>query len=848
MIRWLRRLARRRSIEASIQTEMEFHQQARAADLMAHEGMSAAAARRQASLEFGSISNYREEARQALGFRPLDELRADLRFAWRSLSKSPMFTVSALVILGLAIGVNAAFFSLYNHYVLAPLPIRGAERHVDLVPRDAQARRVSAWTTDEVDVLRTAAPKELEGVYTVSGLLQVLLLEPQQRHTMVMAVSESFFPLLGGHPAQGRGFTERDQDQAIAVLSDSGRRRLFPGDAAPIGQTVRLRATTFTIVGVMPEAFTGIEAAVPDFWVHASMRHTLREDLGTRHGVSALLRPGVRPERAAAVLSAAARRLPRASNDIVEQVEVEAHSSYLSANDEETSVMGPALFATFFLVLLIASANLANLFLARMAARRPEIVTRFSIGAGRARIVRQLLTEAALLGLAAAAVGVTLAMLAVAHLQQWLLSIATQAGAAITPLRFDWRLFAFAAVLGVAAGALFGVLPALDAVDLVRKRRNRLKSWLLAGQVAASLVLLILAGLLVRNVQRLSSVQAGFDLEHTFALQMHPPTAPVVEHLRTQPGVQGVSVVSRAPLMGQVGRYDARIGDLLTRASTMHVDDHYFATTGVAVRSGRAFTATEAASRARVAIVSAGTARSLWPDRSALGQTFTIAAGDDGEPAWHGTFEVIGVAADVINGFIFQGPEAVMVYLPGAVGQEGMGWGLIRLADGQAASLEAIRQACRRVPDSPGCSLRSLGDVASMQRFPFRAGAAVAGGLGVLALLLTAVGLYAVVSYSIERRRREIGVLVAIGAQRRHVLARILDEPARCLAWGIGLGLPCCFLLSYLAAATPLNVQTFDVSAYVGVSVLLASIAVLACVLPIRRALQIEPMEALRQD
>ncbi len=213
MIRWLRRLRHRHDIEAAVLTEMEFHQQARAADLMDRDGLAPDEARRQARLEFGSMTAYREEARQALGFRVLDELHSDLRFATRSLTKSPVFTLSALAILALAIGINAAFFTLYSHYVFKPLPIRGADRHVDLVPLDSQARPVSPWSAAEWDVLRDAAPDELEGTYTVSGGFQVPLLEPQQRGGFAMAVSETFFPLLGGIAVQGRVFTPAARDR-----------------------------------------------------------------------------------------------------------------------------------------------------------------------------------------------------------------------------------------------------------------------------------------------------------------------------------------------------------------------------------------------------------------------------------------------------------------------------------------------------------------------------------------------------------------------------------------------------------------------------------------------------------
>jgi macrolide transport system ATP-binding/permease protein len=846
MIRWLHRLTRRSNIEAEMLAEMEFHRGARTADLIARHGLSPEAAERQARVEFGSVEAYREEARAAYGWRLFDELRGDLRYAARNVRNHPGFTLATVAILAAAIGANAAFFNVYSNHALRPLPIRAPERHYAITAHDSHFAPLRQWNRDEVRQLEAASRNELEGIYSASGLLQVLLFAPTQRQGMATAVSANYFPLLGARPALGRTFNEREEREPVALLSDAGWRRLFPGEASPLGQTIRVRSTAFTIIGVMPPSFTGTEAAVPDFWVGSGMREALREGIGERQRTAAILRQGIQPVQAEAVLTALASRFPRSDNELPSAVQLKLHSTHLGADAEDTLVVALLVFTTFLLVLGIACANLAGLFLARMAARTQEIAMRFSLGASRARIVRQLLTEAGLLGMLGAAAGLATGFVFLNQAQRWIADYASGAGATLVPYVHDWRVFLYSATLGVLATLAFGLFPALRSTSLRPKQPGRLRAVLLAGQVAASLVLLILAGVLVRNLQRLEAMHPGFDLNRSFDLQVEPASPALLTRLRSKPGIVGVTAVQQVPLYGRMPRTHIQIGSATFSTGFNFVDDQYFRTLELQPTRGREFLPFEAANSARVTLVSESTAKRFWPGRNPLGQSVRLLPESDASIA--GSYEVIGVVPDVINGWIWESRESAMIYLPGAAGQPRMTSALVRLQDPSLANLASLRELCAAVPNASGCEPKSLHDVAGIQQLPFQIAAYLAALLGLLALILTAVGLYSAVSYSVQQRRREIGVLMAIGAPPQGVVRRIVSGTARPLLAGTAVGLPIALILSALAASSVLRIRTFDPVAYLGVPALLLAVAALACMLPLRRALSIDPSVVLRQD
>lgn len=857
---WIRRLWSRSRVEAAMREEMEFHRAARTSDLI-DRGMDPEGAARTARLEFGSAEAYREECRKQLGYRPWDELCADLRFAIRGMKNSPGFAVATVTILALAIGVNGAFFSLYSNYVLKPLRIRGVERHFSVLGYDRHGRPTSGWSTPEVEALRRSVGPEMEGLY-VSDTFQVLALTPVQRQAMITSVSGNYFRLLGGAATVGRALSEAEEQDPVAVLSSSGAAHFFPNHANPIGEKLRVGRTVLTVIGVMRPEFTGTVALVPDFWVGIGTEDALRgrpsmED--SRRDLFGLLAPGVSFERVQAALTVAASHFLRPREDAVGRVELRPQRSLLPEG-EGISAAFALVFAAFWTVLFIACANLANLHLARAAARTHEIAMRLSLGASRWRIVRQLLTESTFTALLGAAVGSVLAVVTVQEAHNYAISVSGVGGITLLPVSADWRVLLYSAVLGLVAGLAFGLLPAIEVTSpsltsstkrenssfAGRVRPRRMRNLLIGGQVAASLILLIVGGVLIRNIQRLASVDAGYDLDRVFDLKLDRPAATTLALLGQQPGVAAVTAVAQVPLYGRLGKLSVTAEGRTTLLSYNYVDHRYFETLALPVE-GRGFTVTETSARAKVAIVSEATARKLWTRGSPLGQTLAIDSTREGATGAV-VYQVIGVVPDVVSGWLFEGRDSSAIYLPAAAGQAGIDSAMVRITGNPVKTAAEIREFCARSANATGCEPASLREVSAMQRFPFQIAAAIAGALGGLALLLTAIGLYSVASYSVVQRRREIGVLLALGASPSQVIRRILSEASRCVLLGVAAGLPVCLALSKLAASSVFQIRTFDAGAYFSVPALLIVITTFACAGPARRAARMDPMVSLREE
>jgi predicted permease len=841
---WLPGLFRSGRVNAEMREEMELHCAMRAEDLE-RQGMSAEQARRQARLEFGSIDAYGEEGRAALGYRLLDELRGDLRYAARCLKGNPGYAVAAILILGVAIGVNAAFFTLYSNYALKPLPIRAVDRHFSAESRDAKGRSAGSFTVAEMQDLEAGSRGVVEGLYGVATY-QALVLAPVQKHGMISLVSARYFELLGGKAALGRVLGGPDMNRPVVVMSENGRRRFFASAASPIGQSLRLGDLLYEVVGVMPSSFTGTEALVPDFWVGVEMKQPMRGaaiDSEPRLPVFGYLKPETSVDQAETALTAIAARFARPGREPVALMDVELQRSYIP-DTPEVQMGSAALFVVFLLVLLIACANLTNLSLARAAARTHEIGMRLSLGASRARLIRQLLTESLFTAMLGAGLGFALALVSVRSGHEAMSSLSGVLGLTVLPMTLDWRVMLFSMGLGLVAGLVFGLLPALEAtapslVALTRRPR-RIRNVLIGAQVAASLVLLIGGGVLVRNLQRIDAMPAGYDLDRVYDLKLDQASAAMLREIERVPGVSVASAVERVPLYGRMNRMDVTVGETKQTVYWNRVDEKYARVLGLEVVAGRWLDAREAALQAKVAVVSAATAKKLWPGRSALGQTFRSEE--------LGVHEVVGVVPDVMSGFLFEGMDTSSVYLPGAAGQKEMVSTMARVEGDGPGVVAALRGLCLSGPGGTGCEPARLRDVSAMQRFPFQAMAIVASVLGVVALVLTAVGLYSVTRYAVLQRRREIGICLAIGARPGQVVGQILRESAWCLLGGAMVGLPICLVLSRLASSALLRIDTYDPVAYVGVVVLLGVVALGASLWPAQMAARMDPMESLRTE
>ncbi len=808
------------------------------------------------------LDRKRTECRAALGYRLWDELRSDLRFAVRSLRTHLGYSATAIAIVALAIGVNSAFFTLFSHYVLKPLPIRGAERHFDLRGLDRRARLTGGWTAMEIDAFRQASRQQVEGLYTVRTI-QVLVLEPAQRLGVVSFVSDNYFRLLGGSAAIGRTFSEPERREPVVVLSHSGQRRHFADDPAPVGKRLRVRTTVLTVIGVMPPEFLGTEPAVPDFWAGAEMTSALLGGEGVReprYHLSGLLAPGVSLRQAESILTATASRFSRPGEEPVARVQLNGRSGFIATDGDFNTAAG-LVFAVFLTVLAIACANLANLCLSRAAARTHEIGMRLSLGASRGRIVRQLLTESTFVALLGAGGGVALGVLAVQQAQRYLATLAGGMGIAMPAVEADWRVLLFSGGLGMVAGLAFGLLPAIEitspSLTLSTKREHsyfagrvrprRLRNLLITGQVASSLVLLIIAGILVRNIQSLNATSPGYDLDRIFDLKLDDPQPALLALLEQQPFIVSVSAVQHVPLYGNMNQYPATVDGRSVRLSYNYVDHRFFETLALPLE-GRGFTRQETARNAKVVVISQATSRKLWPGGMPIGRSLTVDQPGAKDAQAAGTYDVIGVVPDVISSWLFRGKDATAVYLPAAAGQDKIQSAMVRINGSPASAIATIRKLCAGIENATGCEPTSLRELSGMQRFPFQAAASVCGVLGILALGLTAVGLYSVTSYSVVQRRREIGIHLALGASPARVMRRFFGEACRCVVIGLALGLPVCLIISRLVNSSVFGIEGFDAGAYAFVPALLTLVATLACAVPARRAARMDPLASLREE
>ena len=866
---WWQVLAGRDTANRELDEELAFHRDARRDDLV-REGLSPEAATRQARIELGMTESHRQAYRAARGFGWLDWLGGDLRYAWRSLRQRPGFSLSVVLILGLAIAVNTVLFSIYSAYVLQPPKVAVADRLVDITLYSEDGRSRNWLETKELELLQPTLDSVLQSTLARREF-GVPVTTPQPAMVFAQIVKPDFFRVLGARPAMGRVFApgegEVDGRDPLLVLSDTGWRRLTGADPDAVGKAIELNGQQYTVIGVMPADFGGIDVIRPAFWAPSSMSGQL---LGASGGmqprpwmVTGVLAPGVRPDQVAARLTTALGNLERSNPEqrreagsAFREATVAPRTSRLDAGDAESmKVAAWPIFAAFALVLMVACANLANLFLARATARRNELSIRLSLGASRGRVVSQLLSESLLLALAAALLACTITALAVEPVHRLVFGMVLSFGMDIGEVGADWRAFGYAALLAMLAAVTFGLIPALQATrgDLAsgvrrdghafggRLPTHRLRGVLMTAQIASSLLLLVVAGLIVDNAQLADDLDAGYDLDRIVHLRYQAPDPALLERLREEPGVRAVSVVARAPLMGMLARLGVSIDGRSEAVGSMQTDEHYFDALDIQLLDGRGFSRQEAEDGADVVVLSAATAARWLPGRSPLGAELDLVP-DPGDETPPRRVRVIGVAPDVVSQFFFEGRDHSLIYLPDAGGQE-----LLVAIDRSLGSM-AARLTGLCIDAGGYCEPTTLRAQIGIQRMPFAIASQVAVVLGVLALLISCVGLYGVVSYLIARRTREIGVRIALGAQRGGVLRFVLGGALRQVLVGMAIALPLCLLLSFALSRLLPTLTLFGFNAYVLTPAMLLGVALLATLRPAWRATAISPMTALREE
>jgi predicted permease len=852
-----RALTQRRRYERELDDELAFHVAARADDLV-RAGLDRAEAARRARVELGMAELHKADVRAAHGLALLDGLAGDLRHAWRALLRNPVFAGTAVLILGLAIGANAALFAFFDAYVLRAPAVRAPDRLVDIMAAYPDGEVAGLWTVEDARQFAAAGARAFEGLYLVNHV-RVPLLGASPTMTYGHAVSADYFELLGARLELGRAFDAAEARDPVLVLSAAGWRRLAGGRPDVVGTTLQLGPTTYTVIGVAAEEFRGVDVVGPQFWMPRDGAGPLLGDLGSAT-VGGVLRAGVTPEQARAALQPvlAERAASPAPVGPTGVVVAPRRSMFDSVEAHAIELAAIPVFAGFLLVLLVASANLANLTLARAAARRRELAIRLSVGASRWRVVRHMLVESALVAALAAVLGTVACAAAVEALHDYAFGRLGPLAPDLVPAAFDARRAVYVALLALLTALAIGLAPALEAsarqpglgardIDADgRARSGRLRDALLVSQLAASAILLVLASLIVANARRADEFRPGFDFGRVVDVAFPQPTPRLRQEVERVPGVSAATAVGRAPLYGQPYVMPVRVDGRDAGVAFNHVDERYFATLGIALRRGRSFLPGETASGARVAIVSAATARRLWPDRDPIGRVFDVEFADLPVPV--GRYEVVGVADDVASGVFFAGRDRTMVYFPTALGEPTAGALLARVDGDVARALRALVDACTRADASVLCEPATLESVVASHRLPLAVAGGVASSLGFAALAISCIGLYGVVAFTVVRRTREIGVRIALGATPRAVLRFVLGGAVRRIALGLAIGLPVCLALSALVAANVAEVRAFDARSYVLTPLVLALVAVAAAFVQARRAARVAPVDALRED
>ncbi|MGA9497719.1 MAG: ABC transporter permease [Terriglobales bacterium] len=796
----------------------------------------------------------------------------DLRYAWRQLHKSPGFTAVAVITLALGIGATTAVFSVVDQVLLHPLPYPDSDRIVTVTQtfqgistHDASPANYLDWVAQNQVFTEMAASRGWQGSLSAGD-------RPERvKGTMT---TPSFFPLFGINPILGRGLAASDAQPGndhVVVLGYGLWQRYFAGDRAIVGRNIRLNGEHYAVIGVMPPNFSPDdygELWLPSPW--GVPTHPLAPDKDPRQfrdrsylEVWARLKPGVTVPQARAELDTIGRRLEKEYPDSNDKVGI----SFLPLHEYVVGDIRPVLLVLLtavVVVLMIACANVANLLLARATARTREISIRTTLGAGRRRLLRQLLTESVLLALLGGGIGLALAVVAI----PWLLALSPPDIRQFKQIGINREVLAFSFMASVVCGVIFGLMPALQASrsnpnDFLKEgergskaNRGRTRSALVIVEVGLSLVLLVGAGLLVKSFARLMDVNPGFDPDHLLTFNLALPSSTdsahqfafyqqVAQRLQALPGVRAVGAVSRLPLAGgNSSRSFNTPGDDKDYSADIRVSTpDYFRTMGIPLLKGRSFSESDVGSAVNVAVINNALAHAVFPGQDPIGKQLTNFGPDNL------TLQIVGVVGNVRHVGLDREPRSEIYQLLGQAQWPSM-FMAIRSATSDATSItSAAQNAVWSVnKDVPLATIRTMQDLISNSVLRRRFSMLLLTIFATVAMLLAAIGLYGVMSYSVAQRTKEIGIRMALGARRSDVIALVVKQGMALVLTGIVGGGILSLAMTRMIAGMLFGITATDPLTFVGVAALLAAVAFLANYLPARRGASVDPMVALRYE
>jgi len=866
-------------VEREGDSELAFHLEMRVRELV-EQGMTLDDAHAAALERFGDIDRITEACRD-LGRRRnedmrraqwLAELRDDLRYAVRGLRSNPGFTAVAVLTLAMGIGASTTIFSVANAVLLRPFPYNEPDRIVRLYE-----------TNPTTETFSISAPNYLDWKQRVRGLSQLaaftgqnvsLLGDGDPEEIGLMAATPSLFPLLGVRPLLGRVFGEDEAKPGAAarvvVLSNAVWQTRFGADPQVVGRTLNVSGTSYEVIGVMPPEF--VFPGNPALWeplapsMTVSYGETPRGD--RRLAVLGRLAPNVTLARARDEMRSVARDLARQYPETNREwgANVTSLEDWLIGDELRTRVQ--VLLVAVGLLLLMGCVNVANLLLARATARQREMSVRAALGAGRGRIVRQLLTESLVLAAIGAALGVALTIVAVPILRD----VGETAIPRLDELAVDWRVVAFGIVASVVTGILFGIAPALqasraDLYDVLRSggrvaAAGRLRSILIVTSVAMALVLLVGAGLVGRSFERLMRVDYGFRAEGVFTASVTLPVeryrqraklaafyAEAARRLATAPGIRAVGFTNIAPFSGGstairftvVGSQPARVDEYLS-ANWRLVTPGYFAAIGVALKKGRLIAESDGEQAPRVVVITETMARRIWPGVDPVGQEIKL--GGNTGPTW----TVVGIVGDIRDQLLQQEPEPMMYLSFQQVAWQTM-WLIVRGTGDPLALAPVVRREIHAIdPLMPVANEQPLARLVSQIAAQPRFTTLIFGLFASAAFVLAVVGVYGIVAYGVTQRTREFGVRLALGATPSRIVRGVVRHGLALAGFGVAIGLWAAYALSRFMRGILYGVTPTDAVTYLAVAALLVGCAAAASILPARWAARLDPVRALRDE